>query len=111
MPGVIGGVLVAQVEPRTGWTVVRPPTEVDLASAPQLREDLLRAVAQNTDLLVDLSAVRFIDATGIDLLLQARRRLAVQGHRVAIAAPNALVERALRAAGAWDLFEAESPAP
>lgn len=49
--------------------------ELDLASAPQLRAALLKALANpGRDLVVDVSRVRFLDCTAVGMLLEVRRQ-------------------------------------
>lgn len=49
--------------------------EIDLANAPLLRETLLRALNKHTGpLVVDLSAVGFIDSTGLSALVSGHQR-------------------------------------
>lgn len=45
--------------------------EIDVAAAAELREVLYDALAQATDVIVDLAAVGFIDSSGIGALVAA----------------------------------------
>lgn len=58
--------------------------EVDLTTAPQLREALMEASQgeQKTALIADLSRVDFIDSAGLALLVEARKRLAPDGRKL-----------------------------
>jgi anti-sigma B factor antagonist len=59
--------------------------EVDLETAPALWKTLLPALEHQTGpVVVDLSAVTFMDSTGVHALVDARRRLALQNRRLAI---------------------------
>jgi len=53
-------------------TVVRATGELDLATAPQLEESLLQLDGQ--PIALDFSAVTFMDASGIRVLLTAQQR-------------------------------------
>lgn len=58
------------------WSVVRVGGEVDVATAPRLREQLISLVnEQRTLLVVDLSEVDFIDSTGLGVLIGALKRV------------------------------------
>jgi anti-anti-sigma factor len=68
--------------------------ELDLATAPQLSA----AVAEHHDaglLVLDLTAVTFIDSTGVRLLIQTDRRCARSGSRLMVLAGDGPVRRVL----------------
>jgi anti-sigma B factor antagonist len=54
-----------------GHLVVRLEGEIDLDRAPQARRLLLDCVKRRQDVLVDLSAVTYIDSSGIASLVEA----------------------------------------
>lgn len=58
------------------WSVLRVGGEVDVATAPKLRERLIALVNdQRVHLVVDLSDVDFIDSTGLGVLIGALKRV------------------------------------
>jgi anti-sigma B factor antagonist len=59
--------------------------EVDLATAPSLRKDLERFVRAGTTLVVDCSALTFIDSQGIAVLFDSSRALEAAGGKLVIA--------------------------
>jgi anti-sigma B factor antagonist len=66
------------VDSRTvdGRTVVDVAGEIDVYTAPTLREKLTALVdAGSTDLVVDLTQVRFMDSTGLGLLVGVLKRV------------------------------------
>lgn len=66
------------VDSRTvdGRTVVDVAGEIDVYTAPTLREKLTTLVdAGSTDLVVDLTQVRFMDSTGLGLLVGVLKRV------------------------------------
>jgi anti-sigma B factor antagonist len=72
--------------------------ELDLYSAPALREALRRAVERSPKrLVVDLAEVTFVDSTVLGVLVEARSR--VGGEAFALAAPGLAVHRALEVSG------------
>ncbi len=52
---------------------VRPEGELDLASSPTLALALRHEITAGHDVLLDLSGVRFIDSTGLAVILSAVR--------------------------------------
>jgi anti-sigma B factor antagonist len=67
--------LSLQVVPRDGWTAVLVAGDIDLTTAPKLREQLLRLLSDGqTQLVVDLAGVGFCDSTGLGVLIGAARR-------------------------------------
>jgi anti-sigma B factor antagonist len=63
------------VERRTDAVVLRVRGEIDIATAPTLRESILRALHGDPPILViDLSAVTFLAAAGLVTLAMAKRR-------------------------------------
>jgi anti-sigma B factor antagonist len=56
--------------------------DFDLAASQRFDEALHFAEQSGQDVLVDLSRVRFIDTTGVRLLLGADQRLRAAGHRL-----------------------------
>jgi anti-anti-sigma factor len=65
--------------------------EIDIASGPQLRDQLLSVIRrQGARLTLDLAGVTFIDCVGINVLLAARRHALLEGGsmRVLRASPH-----------------------
>ena len=60
--------------------------ELDLATAPDVREPLFEAIAAGThQLVLDLAELTFVDSTGIATLLSVRRRIQAAGGALAVA--------------------------
>ena len=80
-------------------SVVEAVGEVDLTTAPQLRESLMSAVngAEKSPVIVDLSRVDFIDSAGLALLVEARKKLSPEGRTLNILlTPGRQPERVLK---------------
>ena len=80
---------------------------VDLDTSPQLRLALQQAldnVDGPTGLVVDLSAVDFMDATGLGVLVGAANRAKRAGGDVRLRAPSPAVLRVLDVGGLKDAF-------
>ncbi len=76
--------------------VVTASGEVDIASAPRLRDALFDAVLDaDGDVVVDLTAVTFMDSTGLGVLANAYKRLGSHGRRLVVKSPTKKVRRVL----------------
>ena len=91
--------LVVSNREEAAGTVIEAIGEVDLTTAPQLREALLGAVGASakSSVVVDLSKVDFIDSAGLALLVEARKRLSPEGRTLSILlTPGRQPERVLK---------------
>jgi anti-anti-sigma factor len=80
--------------------VVGVSGEIDIASAPKLREELLSAVRRHgARLALDLGGVTFMDCAGINVLLAARRHARLEGGWVRVARASRRVRNVLTLAG------------
>lgn len=67
--------------------------EIDAACATDLTEKLDPLPAGEGDVILDLSAVGFIDSSGLRVLIDAHQRAEQLGRRVVMTAPSAAVAR------------------
>ena len=93
-----------------GVTVVSVKGELDLSTAPALREQLLNLFVDRVSLehlIIDLGQVPFIDSTALGVLVGAHRRLdAGQGRMTVVA--NESLQRIMHVTGLhqmWTLVE------
>jgi anti-anti-sigma factor len=98
-----------------GVAVVRVTGEVDVATCGLLRSVLLRIVTDEDfrGLVVNLAGVRFMDSTGIGVLVGVWRRVAATIASLALAAPAPQVQRVLDTAGltkVLPVYDAEADA-
>jgi anti-anti-sigma factor len=63
---------VAEEPGAHGESVVRVHGELDIATAPDLERAVLRPRAPGEDVVLDLADLRFMDSTGLRILLRAR---------------------------------------
>jgi anti-sigma B factor antagonist len=90
---------VAGIERADGFLVISLAGELDLYNASTVREALLACCAEAPErLIVDLSAVKFIDSTALGVLIEARSRLANR-RTFLLAAPGLETRRALEISG------------
>jgi len=77
-----------KVEAQPPYKIVRLSGDVDLHSSPQAREAILACLKQKSPLLVELSAVTYMDSSGVASLVegyQTARRLGLEFGLVAVA--------------------------
>ncbi len=92
-----------------GSTVVEAAGELDVYTAPRLRELLLAVQAEGRHrLVVDLEAVTFIDSTGLGVLVGALGRARDAGGDLALACAHERVLRPLRLTGLTEVFAVHS---
>jgi anti-sigma B factor antagonist len=74
--------------------------ELDLSSALTFDEEVRRAEAREPKtLVIDLSGLRFLDSTGLRLIMSAQARARKRGMRLAIVEGGDAVKRIFRLAG------------
>ncbi len=79
--------------------------EVDLSSAPQLRQRLLGlATAGPTTVVVDLTDVSFIDSTGLGVLVSALKRLRAEGGDLRLVVNRPQIAKVLEITGLDTVF-------
>jgi anti-sigma B factor antagonist len=84
--------------------------ELDVATAPALRDALLGLLRDDAvpDVAVDLSAVTFLDSSGLGVLLMGARRWASAQKRFVLREPSRVALRVIDLTGARRAFEYES---
>jgi anti-sigma B factor antagonist len=90
--------LTVHLDSKPPWTVVRVTGEIDLFTAPKLREQFLSSLdesGETGDLLVDLTNVTFMDSTGLGVLIGASRRMNERGGRMGLVCTEGPVLRVL----------------
>lgn len=72
--------LRTQVTEIAGWTVVSLYGELDVATSPELREQLIRVVGDGrARIVLDLEGVDFLDSTGLGTVVAALKRARTHG--------------------------------
>jgi anti-sigma B factor antagonist len=101
-------VLGIDVEPREGGVVVHLDGEIDMRTAPDLRERL-NALVDDLEgagrLVLDVSNVPFIDSTALSVFVGVHKRLRRRGHGLSLACPSVSVTRVLDVTGLGRVFE------
>jgi anti-sigma B factor antagonist len=81
-----------EIETRTenGWTVITAAGELDLYTAPKLRDEVLAIIDGGVDrIAIDLNDVGFIDSTGLGILVACLKRVRERDGRMVLIAPEA----------------------
>ena len=96
--GILGLSLSARTE--RGHVIATLRGELDVASAPTLREQLLGLLRPAASrLIIDLSAVSYADTSGLTVLVGTGHRAGLLGGYLRLAAPSPEVARALSITG------------
>src|SRR4051794_27476354 len=89
----------AAVTRREGVAIIAVRGEVDLETAPRLREVIDAAIDGGARIEIDLRATTFIDSTGLAVLVDAYRRLGRVRDAVVVLRPQPKVQRVLEVSG------------
>jgi anti-anti-sigma factor len=79
-----------------GCMVVFAVGEIDLATSSILGEALVEAVESRRHLIVDLSAVTFLDSTGLGVLIRTQKQIGATHKSMSLAGPTGMVAKVLR---------------
>lgn len=91
-------VLQIELEEADGYTVCRPVGELDAYTVGQFRE-ALGELASRPKLLIDMSAVPFVDSAGLGALIGGIRRARESGGDVAVCCNRPTLVRLLHTTG------------
>ncbi len=90
---------------RDGWAVLAVGGEVDVATAPRLREKLIELVNDgHHQIVVDLSAVEFLDSTGLGVLVGALKRVRTHDGDLALVCTESRVLKVFEITGLTKVF-------
>ena len=83
------------------FTIVQICGELDISTAPDLRERLLEVLNRRTlsRLILDLSKLEFMDSSGVAVLVNTERRARLLGRTFVLVAPQRPVSRVLQICG------------
>jgi len=92
--------------PASGFTVLEVAGEIDVYTAPQLRERLIAVVEGGArQVIVDLGRVEFLDSTGLGVLVGALKRLRVVGGELRLVCAQERLLKIFRITGLDRVFE------
>jgi len=89
-----------------GTVVIEVSGDLDLASAPALRQRLVDAVAlEPVSVILDLTNLAFIDSSGLGVLIAGLKRANQSGVRLVLQSVPAQAESVIAMAGLKSLFD------
>jgi anti-sigma B factor antagonist len=101
-PAEVLGILITQVDDRT---ICHIRGDLDAINAPRLRAILAERI--DTDVVVDLSGLDFIDSSGLGVLVGALKRFEAAGHRLTLRSPTTAIQRVFAMTGLDQAFAIE----
>jgi anti-sigma B factor antagonist len=103
--GINPGELLVRVSRAEQAYEVHLHGELDMSTAPKLREELVRLTSDGaTAVTVDLSQLVFVDSTGLSVLITALKRLREKGGDLALRSPTPPTRRVLEITGLTEVF-------
>jgi anti-sigma B factor antagonist len=97
--------LSLNVSEREGWAILSVGGEVDVATAPRLREQLIDLVnGGHHRIVVDLSDVEFLDSTGLGVLVGALKRVRTQDGDLALVCTESRILKVFEITGLTKVF-------
>ena len=85
----------APVRAEQNWQWIKLPERLDLAA---VRDDALlvdQVLADGRHCLLEMNNVKFIDSTGVGLLIRLQKKVRATGRQLVLLAPSPMVQRAL----------------
>jgi anti-anti-sigma factor len=96
---------VAEIVPEADLTRIVLVGDLDMSTVAQARPIIERACESRPEkVVVDLSAVDFVDSHGLHLLVTTHRALTATGSRLVVVPPPEPVRRAFEITGLDELF-------
>jgi anti-sigma B factor antagonist len=93
------------VSEREGETILCAAGELDVNTAPELREHLARLITAGArNISVDLASVRFVDSTALSVLVSALKRVRQADGDLQLSSPIPSVRRVFEITGLTRLF-------
>jgi anti-anti-sigma factor len=88
-----------------GLHVITPSGEIDIVTAPDFKARLMMVIDRGARrVVVDLSAVPFMDSSGLNALITAQRRASATGAVVALAGMDPNLRKVLELTGLHEVF-------
>lgn len=83
-----------EVRRHHGWSVVDVTGDLDMATAPALRQLVLQLLSSGARLIaIDLTAADFVDSTGLGMLVAALKRVRTHDGELVVICPEPRLRR------------------
>ena len=102
------GQFFTEVTQDDGATVIHVHGEIDLETCERLRDAIEPHMGPEETIILDLSGVRFMDSSCLNVLVQARGRLTADGGSLLLRNPSEVAHRILSATHLDELLEENS---
>ena len=103
-----GAALQVEVSWDGATSVCRLVGDLDAGSAARVRAVLAECLDEGHDAVIDVAGLRFIDSSGIGVLVGALRRFDAAGHALTLRSPTASLRRVLDVTGLAGAFPLEA---
>lgn len=93
------------------WTILHVHGEIDMATCPQLRQEIVSQIsAGNLRLVIDLVDVQFIDSTGLGVLIGGLKRARSQGGDLRVSGVHGRLAKVFELTGLGEVLSVVSAA-
>lgn len=97
--------LTVRISQSGSWTILSVHGEIDMATCPQLRQEIVAQISGgNTHLVIDLGGVEFIDSTGLGVLIGGLKRARSQGGDLRVSRVGDRLEKMFALTGLGDVL-------
>jgi len=88
-----------------GWTVVRVTVDLDISSAPVVREAVVRLLeGGRRHFVLDLSPVTFVDSMGLGMIVAITKRIRAHAGSLLLACSNDHVRKVFKVGGLYSVY-------
>ncbi|MDQ1459392.1 MAG: hypothetical protein QOI08_876 [Actinomycetota bacterium] len=109
--GTDGATIAVEVRHDAGSAIVTLGGELEFGTAGSVRSAFSDLVQQDCDrVVVDMAKVRFMDSSGLSLLVQARQRFTAEGRGFELRSPTERVIRVIETSGLGEFFAIDGDA-
>lgn len=96
--------LAIEIEENGSSKIIALRGELDVSTAPQLRDALVEAICDGCHILVDLEAVTFLDSVGIGILVSGLQRARSRGGELELVCTSRMILKPFEITGLDRVF-------